>query len=60
MPRLPTPSLSQAAPHNRPKVTFDWEAWLPNLEASDASDAEKRQLIETLWTIVIDEADHNG
>lgn len=36
-----------------PSVHLNWQDWLPHLEDVDATDAEKRQLIETLWSIVI-------
>lgn len=37
----------------RPSVHLNWQDWLPYLEESDATEAEKRQLIETLWSIMI-------
>ena len=37
----------------KPKLQFDWRDWLPYLDASDASDAQKKELIETLWAIVM-------
>ncbi|MEL6468055.1 MAG: hypothetical protein AAFQ58_24090 [Pseudomonadota bacterium] len=36
-----------------PTLTCDWQDWLSYLEEVDATDAEKRQLIETLWAIVV-------
>lgn len=36
-----------------PSLKLDWEDWLPYLDDSDATDAEKRALIETLWSIVL-------
>ncbi len=36
-----------------PKITFDWQEWLPYVEDSDLTDAQKREMIETLWAIVI-------
>lgn len=34
-------------------LTCDWQDWLSYLEEVDATDAEKRKLIETLWAIVV-------
>lgn len=34
-------------------VGFNWEDWLPYIEELDGSDEEKRQLIETLWGIIL-------
>ena len=36
-----------------PTVAFDWQDWLPYIADSDLSDDQKRELIETLWSIVI-------
>jgi hypothetical protein len=36
-----------------PGLNVDWELYGEYLEASDLSDAEKRELIETLWSIVV-------
>ncbi len=47
----PPPSPPPASP--RPSLVLNWEDWLPYLEDEDASEAEKRQLIETLWSIVV-------
>jgi hypothetical protein len=30
-----------------------WEEWLPYFEDIEASEAEKKELIETLWTIIL-------
>ena len=40
--------MSQETPPNTapPGLHLDWENWLPYLQDSDATDAEKRQLIE--------------
>lgn len=34
-------------------VHFDWTDWLPYFEAEDLSEAQKRELIETLWALVL-------
>lgn len=36
-----------------PTLTVDWEAYALYLEGSDLSDDEKREFIETIWTIVV-------
>ncbi|WP_208348946.1 hypothetical protein [Pseudaestuariivita rosea] len=40
-------------PKQLPKLTLDWEAYLPLLEDEDIPDDQKRELIETLWSIVV-------
>ena len=45
-------------PPPKPSLHLNWQDWLPYLEGSDATDAEKRQLIETLWSIMMAFADH--
>lgn len=46
--------MSTAPPPNtKPTLQFDWEEWLPYVEESDLTDAQKREMIETLWSIVI-------
>jgi len=40
-------------PPERTSVHLTWQDWLPYLEDSDASDEDKRQLIETLWSIML-------
>mmetsp|Transcript_23905 Transcript_23905/g.43460 ORF Transcript_23905/g.43460 Transcript_23905/m.43460 type:complete len:91 (-) Transcript_23905:1631-1903(-) len=36
-----------------PSVQFDWQDWLPYMEDTDLTDAQKREMIETLWSIVL-------
>lgn len=36
-----------------PALRFDWTDWLPYLEDQDIPDEQKRELIETLWLIVV-------
>ena len=36
-----------------PTLTVDWQLYAEFLEDSDMTDAEKREVIETLWTIVV-------
>ncbi|MEP2640813.1 hypothetical protein [Roseobacter sp.] len=40
-----------------PAITLDWEAFLPYLANTDATDQEKRALIETVTQIMIGFAD---
>lgn len=36
-----------------PSLAIDWDLYAAMLEESDATDAQKRELIETLWAIVV-------
>jgi len=36
-----------------PTLTIDWELYGKHLDESDLSDAEKREFLETLWSIVV-------
>lgn len=49
----PKPPPAKDKPIARPAVHLNWEDWLPYLEENDATEVEKRQLIETLWSIMI-------
>lgn len=49
-PSLPPTEDSSTA---RPSFHLNWEDWLPYLEDSDATEAEKQALIETLWNILV-------
>ncbi|MEP2640063.1 MULTISPECIES: hypothetical protein [Alphaproteobacteria] len=40
-------------PPHRPSIHLNWQDWLPYFEASTASEAEKQQVIETVWSIVM-------
>lgn len=42
---------SLSSPH--PTVLFDWQDWLPYLADSAATEDQKKELIETLWQIVL-------
>ncbi len=37
----------------RPSIRLNLDDWLPYLEDSDATEAEKIELIETLWNIAM-------
>lgn len=39
--------------NNTPGLTFDWRDWLPYFEDQDNPEAQKRELIETLWQIIV-------
>lgn len=36
-----------------PALRFDWTDWLPYLEDQDIPEEQKREIIETLWSIVV-------
>lgn len=36
-----------------PTLTVDWEVYAQMLDASDMSDAQKQEYIETIWSIVV-------
>lgn len=48
----PTPKAPNPDP-GFPSLHLDWEDWMSEFEDCDATDAERRQMIETLWQIVI-------
>ena len=37
----------------RPSLTCDWQEWAEYLDHFDASDTTKREMIETIWAIVV-------
>ncbi len=50
----PEPVHNASAQQNAaPALPFDWTDWLPYLEDQDIPDEQKRELIETLWSIVV-------
>ncbi|WP_299867712.1 hypothetical protein [uncultured Roseobacter sp.] len=40
-------------PPQRPSIHLNWQDWLPYLEDSTATEAEKQQVIETVWSIAM-------
>ena len=40
-----------------PTLTIDWELYGKYLDESDLSDAEKREFLETIWSIVVSAVD---
>lgn len=43
----PTPSPAQRSIH------LNWKDWLPYLEDSNATEADKKKVIETVWSIAM-------
>ncbi len=50
MPDKPPQFNPETAP---PGLEIDWDAYLPFFEDEDISEADKRELIEALWSIVV-------
>lgn len=44
---------TQAPPEAPLSLTIDWQTYAAMLEASDWSEEQKQELIETLWSIVV-------
>ncbi len=44
---------SPASNRTHPSLRFDWTDWLSYLDEQNAPDDQKRELIETLWSIVL-------
>ncbi|UES36690.1 hypothetical protein [Roseibium aggregatum] len=44
---------ASVTPTAMPSLGIDWDYYMEMLEESDAPDAQKRELIETLWGIVV-------
>ena len=42
----------EVAPRRQPGLRFDWRDWAPYLDDDGIPDDQKRELIETLWSIV--------
>ena len=40
-------------PYQAPTLTVDWEAYAAMLDESDWTEDQKRELVETLWSIVV-------
>ncbi|MGH1399497.1 MAG: hypothetical protein ACRBCT_09820 [Alphaproteobacteria bacterium] len=51
--------MKQAGNHRYPTLTLDTERYQAMLDAPDLSDAQKRELIETLWQVVVGFIDLN-
>ncbi|MGH1414827.1 MAG: hypothetical protein ACRBB0_15170 [Pelagimonas sp.] len=45
--------MPDTPPPSNPALICDWQEWLPYIEESDLGDDQKRQMIETLWSIVL-------
>ncbi|MDJ0630572.1 MAG: hypothetical protein QNJ44_20110 [Rhodobacter sp.] len=48
----PPPPEGHTRP-DRPSVHFDWREWLRLIAESDASEEEKRRIIEHVWLILL-------
>ncbi|MEM9668628.1 MAG: hypothetical protein AAF950_06850 [Pseudomonadota bacterium] len=44
-----TPTLSDT-----PRIEFDWQKYAALLEGDDYTEAEKRELLELLWNIIVE------
>ncbi len=54
------PSLlrpQKSSSRSSPKLIFDWEEWLPYLADKEASDEERRAMIDAVWIVVMAFAD---
>lgn len=40
-------------PPHKPSLKFNWQDWLPYFEDTDIPETQKRELIETLWSLVL-------
>lgn len=50
----PTPPTHDQENHvQNPGLTFNWQDWLRYFEDTDIPDAQKREMVETLWQIVV-------
>lgn len=47
------PAVSAEPQKKRMGLIFDWQDWVPYLDDANATDAQKREMIETLWQIVV-------
>jgi len=47
---IPSEFNPETAP---PSLSIDWDAYLPFFEDEDISEADKQELIEALWSIVV-------
>ena len=41
------------APPSRPTLTVDWDRYGEMLEDADLTEVQKREFLETLWTIIV-------
>ena len=49
-PQNPTP---RSCDYSQLQIQFDWRDWLPYIESSDLTETQKKELIETLWSIIM-------
>lgn len=50
---MPKPTPPTPPPPPYPAIQLDWEEWMPMVDDTSLTDAEKRQVIEALWDIVV-------
>lgn len=50
---MPRPQTHFESSNTRPSLSIDWEVYAALLEDSDMTMAQQRELIETLWSIVV-------
>lgn len=53
MTERPNEPSGQNALSEKPAVTIDWRLYAEHLDDSDLTDDQKREFIETLWSIVL-------
>jgi len=46
-------TISQGGNTGPPSITIDYDLYLHHLEHSDLSDAQKKELLDTLWNIIV-------
>ncbi|AZV79063.1 hypothetical protein EBB79_15075 [Parasedimentitalea marina] len=52
MPTKTPPISTEITRTTSPKLHFDWQDWLPLLADDSIPEAQARELIETVWSIV--------
>ncbi|MEL7150579.1 MAG: hypothetical protein AAGK71_07590 [Pseudomonadota bacterium] len=50
---MPQPHNDDLPPLARPSLSVDWEVYAAMLEESDLPLEQKKELVETLWSIVV-------
>ncbi|MEL6203369.1 MAG: hypothetical protein AAFR39_13535 [Pseudomonadota bacterium] len=53
MPTCTGETHNNTTPKTSLALAFDWQEWLPYFEDQDIPEAQKREMIETLWQIVV-------
>lgn len=47
------PATPPTTSKGKPTLQLIWQDWIPFVEDSDLTDDQKREMIETLWSIVM-------